>query len=145
MRWSHLDSASFPEAKGRQRTCKMSLEDRLAFVEGKKAELNVWEVELHPEKVDWGRVMKARFVLKWTSDGRAKARLVLQGFGDPDLLQGELNTSSPTLARSSRQCLLAIATCSMWKLFISDVSTAFLQGDPQTRILWAKIPRTLAN
>ena len=59
------------------------MEDRLAFVEGKKAELaaifehNVWEVELHPEKVDWGRVMKARFVLKWTSDGRAKARLVL--------------------------------------------------------------------
>ena len=125
----------------------MSLEDRLAFVEGKKAELaaifehNVWEVELHPEKVGWGRIMKARFVLKWTSDGRAKARLVLQGFGDPDLLQGELNTSSPTLARSSRQCLLAIATCSMWKLFISDVSTAFLQGDPQTRILWAKIPK----
>ena len=129
------------------RESKMSLEDRLAFVEGKKAELaaifehNVWEVELHPEKVDWGRVMKARFVLKWTSDRRAKARLVLQGFGDPDLLQGELNTSSPTLARSSRQCLLAIATCSMWKLFISDVSTAFLQGDPQTRILWAKIPK----
>ena len=123
----------------------MSLEDRLAFVEGKKAELNVWEVELHPEKVTWERVMKARFFLKWTSDGIAKARSVLQGFGDPDLLQGELNTSSPTLARSSRQCLLAKATCWMWKLFISDVSTAFLQGDPQTRILWAKIPRTLAN
>ena len=89
MPWSYLSSASFPEVKGRQRTCKMSLEDRLAFVEGKKAEPaaifghNVWEVELHPEKVDWGRVMKARFVLKWTSDGRAKARLVLQGFGDP--------------------------------------------------------------
>ena len=29
----------------------------------------------------------------------------------------------------------------MWKLFISDVSIAFLQGDPQTRILWAKIPK----
>ena len=39
----------------------MSSEDRLAFVEGKKAELNVWEVELHPEKVTWERVMKARF------------------------------------------------------------------------------------
>ena len=106
----------------------MSLEDRFAFVESKKTEPaailghNVWEVERHPEKVDWGRVMKARFVLKRTSDGRAKARLVLQGFGDPDLLRGELNTSSQTVARSSRQCLLAIATCSMWKLFISDVS-----------------------
>lgn len=38
---------------------KMSIEDRLAFLEGKRAELsaifenNVWEIELHPEKVDW--------------------------------------------------------------------------------------------
>ena len=52
----------------------MSLEDRLAFIEGKKAELasifenQVWEIELHPEKVDWNRVMKARFVLKWSAD-----------------------------------------------------------------------------
>ena len=105
MPWSYLSSASFPEAKGRERICSSPREDelgdRFAFVEGKKAEPaaifghNVWEVELHPEKVDWGRVMTARFVLKWTSDGRAKARLVLQGFGDPDLLRGELNTSSP--------------------------------------------------
>ena len=129
----------------------MSLEDRLAFIEGKKAELasifenQVWEIELHPEKVDWNRVMKARFVLKWSADNngnpRAKARLVLQGFSDPDLLRGELDTSSPTLSRSSRQILLAIATCKSWLIFISDVATAFLQGDPQKRILWARIPK----
>jgi hypothetical protein len=44
-------------------------------------ENQVWEIELHPEKVDWNRVMKARFVLKWSADNngnpRAKARLVL--------------------------------------------------------------------
>ena len=130
---------------------RMSLEDRLAFIEGKKAELasifenQVWEIELHPEKVDWNRVMKARFVLKWSADNngnpRAKARLVLQGFSDPDLLRGELDTSSPTLSRSSRQILLAIATCKSWLIFISDVATAFLQGDPQKRILWARIPK----
>ena len=129
----------------------MSLEDRLAFIEGKKAELasifenQVWEIELHPEKVDWNRVMKARFVLKWSADNngnpRAKARLVLQGFSDPDLLRGELDTSSPTLSRSSRQILLAIATRKSWLIFISHVATAFPQGDPQTRILWARIPK----
>ena len=89
--------------------------------------------------------MKARFVLKWSADNsgnpRAKARLVLQGFSDPDLLRGELDTSSPTLSRSSRQILLAIATCKSWLIFISDVATAFLQGDPQKRILWARIPK----
>ena len=57
---------------------RMSLEDRLAFIEGKKAELasifenQVWEIELHPEKVDWNRVMKARFVLKWSADNNGK-------------------------------------------------------------------------
>ncbi|CAL1132261.1 unnamed protein product, partial [Cladocopium goreaui] len=131
------DSADLKESR-------MSLEDRLAFIEGKKAELasifenQVWEIELHPEKVDWNRVMKARFVLKWSADNngnpRAKARLVLRGFSDPDLLRGELDTSSPTLSRSSRQILLAIATCKSWLVFTSDVATAFLQGDSQRRL-----------
>ena len=90
----------------------MKLEDRLAFLEGKKAELasifenGVWEVELDPQCVDHSRVMKAHFVLKWTTDSkgnpRAKARLVLQGFADPDLLRGGFDTLSPTLNRTSR-------------------------------------------
>lgn len=85
--------------------------------------------------------MKAQFVLKWTGDGRAKARLVLQGFGNPDLFYGDLDISSPTLARTSRQILLALMTCLHWRSFVSDMATTFLQGNPQTRILWAKIPK----
>ena len=89
---------------------RMTLDDRLAFLEGKKNELSsifengVWEIELDPQSVDHNRVMRARFVLKWAADGKgglkAKARLVLQGFSDPDLLQGQLDTSSHTLSRS---------------------------------------------
>eukprot|EP00435_Cladocopium_sp_Y103_P059868 s1590_g21.t1 len=89
------------------RESKMKLEDRLKFLEGKKAELSsmfengVWHLEPHPDAVDPSRIMKARFVLKWAGDGkgglRAKARLVLHGLSDPDLLNGELDTSSPTL------------------------------------------------
>ena len=130
---------------------KMTLEDRLSFMEGKKAELmsifenGVWEVELDPQKVDHSRVMRARFVLKWTHDSsgkpRAKARLVLQGFSDPDLLKGGLDTSSPTLNRTSRQVLLSLSVCKGWARWVADVATAFLQGDPQQRVLWAKIPR----
>ena len=128
----------------------MTLEDRMSFMEGKKAELSsifengVWEVETQPERVDHDRVMKARFVLKWTHDAkgnaRAKARLVLQGFSDPDLLRGELDTS-PTLNRTSRQVVLAVSECLSWARWVTDVATAFLQGDPQTRVLWAKIPK----
>ena len=129
----------------------MSLEDRLAFLEGKKNELSsifengVWEIELDPQSVDHNRVMRARFVLKWAADGKgglkAKARLVLQGFADPDLLQGQLDTSSPTLSRSSRQVIIAISEVLSWERWTADVATAFLQGDPQQRILWARIPK----
>ena len=89
--------------------------------------------------------MRARFVLKWAADGKgglkAKARLVLQGFADPDLLQGQLDTSSPTLSRSSRQVIIAISEVLSWERWTADVATAFLQGDPQQRILWARIPK----
>lgn len=59
---------------------------------------------------------------------KAKARLVLQGFADPDLLSGKLETSSPTLNRTSKQILLAIGTLFGWEYFSADVATAFLQG-----------------
>ena len=89
--------------------------------------------------------MKARFVLKWAGDGkgglRAKARLVLQGFSDPDLLNGELDTSSPTLGRSSRQIMLALMSLLGWSATVADVTTAFLQGDPQLCELWARLPK----
>ena len=129
----------------------MSLEDRLKFMEGKKAELasifenGVWHLETSPENVEESRIMKARFVLKWANDGkgnlRAKARLVLQGFSDPDLLSGKLETSSPTLNRSSRQVMLSIMGILGWSAAVADVSTAFLQGDPQQRELWARLPK----
>ena len=134
------------------RESKMRLEDRLKFREGaKKAELSsifenkVWHLGANPDSVDPSRVMKARFVLKCAGDGngglRAKARLVLQGLSDPDLLNGELDTSSPTLGRSSRQVMLSLMSLLTWTATVADVTTAFLQGDPPQRELWAKLPK----
>ena len=141
------------ESEADLRESKMTLEDRLTFLTAKKAELQsifenqVWELELEPEKAEASRILKARFVLKWADDGKggtkAKARLVLQGFADPDLLSGKLQTSSPTLNRTSRQVLLAIGTMSLWEFLCADVATGFLQGDQQHRALWlwCKLPR----
>lgn len=59
----------------------LTLEDRLAFLEGKKAELmsifenGVWEIELDPQSVDHRK-----------GGLKAKARLVLQKFSDRMLL-----------------------------------------------------------
>ena len=81
----------------------LSLSDRIAFVEAKRKELEsfftnqVWEFsnldDAPPE-----RVLKAHFILKWSKhpDGspRAKARLITQGFRDPDALAGSLDSTS---------------------------------------------------
>ena len=131
---------------------KMSLADRLAFTEAKRKELtsffqhDVWEF-CDPQQAASDRVLKAHFILKWATnaDGspRAKARLITQGFRDPDALSGTLRTNSPTLTRMSRGMILSIASLMSWTTFISDISTAFLQGKPhhKDRTLWIKLPR----
>ena len=67
---------------------------------------------------------------------RAKARLIVRGFADPDALAGSIETSSPTTTRLSRSMLLSLATTMHWTTWTADVSTAFLQGREQDRKLW---------
>ena len=132
----------------------MKPDERAAFMEAKRKELKsffdnqVWEYTDH-SSIDPGRVMRARFVLKWRPgpDGtpEAKARLVLQGFKDPDALSGNLQTSSPTAMRVTRQTLLTIAAVEGWPLAVADVKTAFLQGKPQGRALYVKLPADAAH
>jgi hypothetical protein len=122
----------------------MKPDERAAFMEAKRKGLKsffdneVWEYTDH-SSIDPSRVMRARFVLKWrpgpNGTPEAKARLVLQGFKDPDALSGNLQTSSPTAMRITRQTLLTIAAVEGWTLSVADVKTAFLQGKPQERIL----------
>ena len=131
---------------------KMSLADRLSFTEAKRKELtsffehDVWEF-CDPQQADATRILKAHFILKWSTnaDGtpRAKARLITQGFRDPDALSGALRTNSPTLTRMSRGMILSISSLMSWTTFTSDISTAFLQGKPhhKDRTLWIKLPR----
>ena len=82
-------------------------------------------------EVPAARLMKMRWVLvfKQTDDPsvvKAKARLVVLGFTDPDV--GQVNVKSPTLTRRSRQLLLQIASHKGWGLVKGDAKAAFLQG-----------------
>jgi len=117
----------------------MTVAERTQFAAAKRKELqqffenNVW---VYASEHDPTRTMKARFLLKWreTEDGtkEAKARLVLQGFNDPDALEGKLETSSPTGSRIARQLLLLTAANESWTLEAADVKAAFLQGNSKT-------------
>eukprot|EP00435_Cladocopium_sp_Y103_P035989 s155_g9.t1 len=132
----------------------MSLSDRLKFKEVKQKELSSFfenDVWVFDDEVNakTGRVLRARFILNWKTnpDGspRAKARLICQGFKDPDALNGTLTTASPTLTRLARNFILSVTSLLGYDPFTANISTAFLQGksyDPTSeRELWVRLPR----
>ena len=127
----------------------LTLEQKLLFQAAKQKELQsffenqVWEFD-KSSNADPSRTMTAKMLLKWSKneDGspRAKARLIVRGYSDVDALQGTLETSSPTTTRLSRNFLLSLSSILRWQLWTSDIATAFLQGLPQERKLWVKLP-----
>ena len=124
-------------------------DERALFKEAKVKELKsffdhgVWEFQ-RKDEADEARTLTARMILKWSKhpDGspRAKARLIVRGYNDPDALAGQVATSSPTTTRLSRSFILSLAANMSWSTWTADVSTAFLQGRPQSRKLWVKLP-----
>ena len=69
---------------------KLTESDRKLFRKAKELELQSWldqrVFDLVKKKfVDQESVMRARWVLTWKSTGKAKARLCVLGFQDPDL------------------------------------------------------------
>ncbi|CAJ1455756.1 unnamed protein product [Effrenium voratum] len=104
---------------------RLSLEQRAAMKEAKGAEINEWlsnkVVRAAIGNVPPQRLMKMRWVLTFKNgpeDGtvKAKARLVVLGYSDPDA--GYLNTKSPMMTRRSRQLLLQMAAHRGWRVTI---------------------------
>eukprot|EP00435_Cladocopium_sp_Y103_P029592 s669_g7.t1 len=115
----------------------MTSDERAQMTAAKAKELTqffqneVWEFADNMTEGDKKRIITARWVLTWKVDEetglpRAKARLVLRGFEDPDLTK--IKTTSPTAGRTARQIFLTIAGNNMWILVVGDVTAAFLSG-----------------
>ena len=66
-----------------------------------------------------------RWVITRKPGDSLKARLVIQGFTDP---QGAKPTASPTVSRRGRQLFLTVAGSLRMKVFKGNAKTAFLQG-----------------
>merc|ERR1711938_96410 len=98
--------------------------EQMQFHDAKKIELDSWVKHsvyslADRSGVSRDRIMTMRWVLTWkvipgTADRKAKARLVVRGVQDPDLI--DLRTESPTLARHSRRLLVQTAASSQWEL-----------------------------
>ena len=127
----------------------MNPDQRAQMMEAKRKELTsyfdnmVWEFA-SADQADKRRTVTARWVLTWkpSEDGgppRAKARLVLRSFQDPDVL--DLQTVSPTATRQSKLILLALILvfgCEMW---CGDVKAAFLSGAKFDRRILVRLPK----
>ena len=64
---------------------------------------------------------------------KAKARLVVKGFTDPDLTT--LRAEAPTLSKAARHMLLQLGASMKFTFEVGDVKTAFLQGDKSEKRL----------
>eukprot|EP00971_Amphidinium_carterae_P143619 2845466-Amphidinium_carterae.1 len=91
------------------------------------------------------RILPSRLHLRWkvesTSTGTtrsAKARWILVGFHDPDVLT--LDGASPTPQLSTLNVVLQVLSSLQFEAFAGDFSTAFLQGDETQRLLWVTAP-----
>lgn len=129
-------------------------DQRADFVAAKRKEVenyfanSVWEFAADGEQQQsdrHGRVITARWVLTWKCDEtaefpvwKAKARLVLRGYEDPDVMS--LSKASPTASRQARPWLLTTATWKCWIVVGADVKAAFLSGSNFDRIILVKLP-----
>ena len=120
----------------------MTPEERKMMSEAKDKEIDQW---VHNSVfsiarrcgIPEHRIMSMRWVLSWKTieptpedpEGgtKAKARLVVRGFEDPDLTT--VRAESPTLSRFGRHMLLQLVASNKLLLEFGDVKTAFLQGD----------------
>ena len=118
-------------------------EERNQMAQAKRSEVDQWISYpvtriVRRAGVPLTRIMSMRWVLTWkdveaTSEAptgrKAKARLVVKGFTDPDLLT--VRAEAPTLSKIARHVFLQVAASQKFLLECGDVKTAFLQGDQE--------------
>ena len=122
---------------------KLTGSDRKLFKKAKELELQSWlghrVFDLVKKKfVDQERVMRARWVLTRKSTGKAKARLCVLGFQDPDLT--EVPRDSRTLSAASEALIMQWVASKKYRLISGDTKTAFLSGDGDIRNIFTSPP-----
>ena len=155
-----LTASEARKKKVKVKVSTLSAADQLRFAQAKHKEIGAWLKHGTVRKASHGRVpehaiMRCRWLLSWkpvnssepTPDSangfKAKARLVVVGFEDPSI--GELASDAPTLTKDGRQLVVQMVASRKWELLSFDVSTAFLRGDSDGRLLGLHPPPELAE
>ena len=132
----------------------LSPSDQALFRKAKDKEIQAWLDHSTVKRVSQGtweasQIMGCRWILVWKppeqkgGERRAKARLVIQGFTDPGL--SYVPNDAPTLTKDARMMLLQMVSSQGWTLINFDVSTAFLKGENDGRMLGIRAPPELQS
>ena len=152
----YLDCLVAAANKSRNEICysNLSPEEKVLFQKAKQKELHCWldtntVKAIMRDKIHPSRIMASRWILTWKEDPnapngkKAKARLVVKGFQDPDI--GVLCSDSPTLTRDARMLLLQTVSSKNWVIQSFDITTAFLRGKSDNRELAMEAPPELRS
>ena len=134
--------------KGKEKEwSKLTMDEKVSFDAAQAKELsNVLQskalrsLTLQEEKnLNPKTVMSMRWVLTVKPNGDSKARLVVLGYQAPNLVN--VQSSSPTMARLSRNMVLTMCANLGFRIRGGDVTSAFLQADQdmedQNLTVWA--------
>ena len=122
------------QGRGEVRASTLTPQQREELVKAKQKEISSFlkhaAVEAAPRSgLQCKSLMRMRWVITRKSDDSLKARLVIQGFTDPQL--GAKPTASPTVSRRGRQLFLTVAGSLRMKVFEGDAKNCLL-----ARISW---------
>ena len=106
-------------------------------IKAKMAELEkLKEFDVYQEIEDEGyNTLSTRWVM--TIKGEPRARLVVRGFEEEEMVQKD----SPTVSKSAMRLLFTVAPNKAWKIKTTDIKSAFLQGKELDRIIYVKPPK----
>lgn len=113
------------------------IKNQVVQVVPKSEEKNVSKDSVFKIPLRWVRTNKSK-ELDAASSLLAKSRLVIPGHADPHL--GDFRTDSPTTNPVAVRLLKILAMTRSWTVMIFDVSTAFLSGNPTSRLVYVKAP-----
>ena len=119
------------QGRGEVRVSTLTPQEREELVKAKQKEISSFFKHAAVEAatrsgLHCNSLMRMRWVITRKPDNSLKARLVVQGFTDPQL--GAKPTASPTVSRRGRQLFLTVAGSLRTRVFKGDEKTSFLQG-----------------
>ena len=123
--------------------------EKVKFQQAKQKEIKAWVdhktvCRLAQGTLNDNQIMRCRWIFTWkppapgTTEERAKARLVIRGFEDPQL--STISADAPTLTKDGKQLVLQQVASKGWRLINFDIATAFLKGQGDGRKLGIHAP-----